>query len=547
MHPFARVPRALTSMPVVTALLAAVIFASQVAWIGNVLVDDAYISFSFSKNLALGHGPVYAHGLRVEGYSNFLWVVLLAVPLAFERTLSPMVAARVLAALFAILLGWASYSLVRRTSGSRLAAAAAVLLLAASTDHATAFLSGLETLPYAALLTFGFLLWNRSRRDPRLAPFVVPTFVATALMRIDGLVPLVFVLCYEAARRLLPGQGSLRAMARWALPGLAAYGAWFLWRWHYYGLPLPSTYYAKALIPVVLPMRGIEYVLEEVASARLVLVFPAIGLLLWRRRSDLLPMMLFVLGHLAYVAQVGGDWMPFGRFVLPVIPLALALEAAAAVELVSLARARGRAWTALAGAAGVAGAVAQWLGMDHRLVNSASEDAKVAAVRQAVVHVQRLRDAARYLRAVVPPGGRLVTDYGGVLAYETEADIIEMWGLCNAMIATHGGTAGINPIYGRTCPECYRELDPQFFHVEAPLVRKEPAFAQPGDVLAAVWQSADIGKHIDLRNGFVVGRVRNTATGEALYFLQKRSPQLSLRPRPAQAELAVDYPFEGHD
>jgi hypothetical protein len=45
------------------------------------LADDAFISFRFARNLALGHGLRYNLGvhLPVEGYSNFLWVILCAI------------------------------------------------------------------------------------------------------------------------------------------------------------------------------------------------------------------------------------------------------------------------------------------------------------------------------------------------------------------------------------------------------------------------------------------------------------------------------------
>src|SRR5580765_5310173 len=39
--------------------------------------DDSYISYRFSQNFAAGHGLVYNVGERVEGYTNFLWVVML--------------------------------------------------------------------------------------------------------------------------------------------------------------------------------------------------------------------------------------------------------------------------------------------------------------------------------------------------------------------------------------------------------------------------------------------------------------------------------------
>ena len=40
-------------------------------------VDDAYTSFVYGKNLVEGHGLTY-NGIVVEGYSNFLWTVMIA-------------------------------------------------------------------------------------------------------------------------------------------------------------------------------------------------------------------------------------------------------------------------------------------------------------------------------------------------------------------------------------------------------------------------------------------------------------------------------------
>ncbi len=54
------------------ALLHAIFFAPPG------LVDDAYISFRYSANLANGLGLVFNPGEQVEGYSNPLWTILLA-------------------------------------------------------------------------------------------------------------------------------------------------------------------------------------------------------------------------------------------------------------------------------------------------------------------------------------------------------------------------------------------------------------------------------------------------------------------------------------
>ena len=60
--------------------------AFVVAWIPYSLltyrfwynVDDAFISFRYAKNWAMGYGPRYNLGPQQpeEGYSNFLWVVV---------------------------------------------------------------------------------------------------------------------------------------------------------------------------------------------------------------------------------------------------------------------------------------------------------------------------------------------------------------------------------------------------------------------------------------------------------------------------------------
>jgi len=41
-------------------------------------IDDAYITLRYSKNLLMGNGPIFNIGERVEGYSNFSWMALLA-------------------------------------------------------------------------------------------------------------------------------------------------------------------------------------------------------------------------------------------------------------------------------------------------------------------------------------------------------------------------------------------------------------------------------------------------------------------------------------
>jgi hypothetical protein len=538
-------PRLLAALAISIAI--ALLFVWEVRSAPPATIDDAYITFSFSKNVALGHGPVYGHGEVVEGYSNFLWMLVVALGLLIRPGADPAGLAHWLALPFLALLALGTYRLCRPRVRAVWAAAAAALAVV-NGDSITSFQIGLETLPYTALLTCSFWLYVESFSRPRLGAWVVPAFVTVGLMRIDGCLPLGFILGYEAVRRFrgrTPTAAAVRAYAAWALPGLVAYLLWFAWRWHDYGLPLPATYYAKALLPKVLPDRGWQYVREEMLASGLFLALPFGIILLVRRNVAASALVLYAMGHVLYVIKVGGDWMPYGRFLLPIFPLTLVLACWGGHELGELATGRAQR---LLRALGLGGALVFLavvaLRTEPHLLGTDLQRKKRAIAEEQYAHVQRLKAAAALLELVVPPGGRLVTDYGGVLAYYTDAAPIEMWGLCNATIATRGGLEGVNPIYGRTCPACYPELDPDFFHVMVPLVRPLDAFQSHEDVVRGVWQTDTIGRYLDFRTEFVAGRVMIPAQNQALYFLERRRASSSFRPRSVGPGVVIDYPFE---
>lgn len=547
-----RLVRSQLPPPLACALLvtALAMFVWQCLAVGNFLVDDAFITFSFSKNLSLGNGPVYSHGLRAEGYSNFLWMVLVAVPLAIAPHLDPTLAARLVAVLFLGLLGWGTYRLTKLGTGSSTIAALGVLLLSCTTDVAIAYLSGLETVAYTALLVSSLTMlvasWrstgeeNGHGRARTLAPWFA---LAAALTRIDGFMAFGLVIGCELGHRLLTHRKlQPLALLRWAGPAVLTYLLWFGWRYWYYGLPLPSTYYAKALIPVLLPERGFTYVRDELISSGMFLAPLGAVWLLARGRGWAAVPLVAATAQLAYVMKVGGDWMPFGRFILPVIPLLLVLLLAGMVDAIGAVPRERRHARKVTFAAVLAITLVVTGRLDHRWWNDGVANSKLAGTREQTQHVNDLKRAAIFLNAVVPPAARLVTDYAGVLAYYTDAAVIDMWGLATPIIARRGGVEGVQPIYGRTCPECYPELDPEFFHVMVPLVRPAAAFKNADEVLANVWQTDTIGRHIDFRKEFAVGRAVDSKGGAA-YFLEKRRSGFQPSARTVDA-LQIDYPFE---
>jgi hypothetical protein len=140
-------PRWVLYVSLLPVLGLAVVHAWQLRWMG----DDAFISFRYAKNLAEGLGLVFNEGARVEGYTNFLWTVIMAA--FIELGFDPGQVAVVLGLLSLALASGAAALLVRRllAETQSMLVSFAAILLAANYTFASYGTSGLETM-FAALL-----------------------------------------------------------------------------------------------------------------------------------------------------------------------------------------------------------------------------------------------------------------------------------------------------------------------------------------------------------------------------------------------------------
>ena len=68
-------PRQSEPRGVLIALVAGLVF---LALLNRFIQDDAFISFQYARNLVEGHGLTFNPGERVEGYTNFLWTLLIS-------------------------------------------------------------------------------------------------------------------------------------------------------------------------------------------------------------------------------------------------------------------------------------------------------------------------------------------------------------------------------------------------------------------------------------------------------------------------------------
>jgi hypothetical protein len=259
-------------------LLAVVLFLLHALLFGSWIVDDAGISFAYARNLAAGHGLVAQPGLPpVEGFSNPLWVLLLAPALAlhlFDPILTPKVLAVALTACSFLLL----YRSLADLTESRLAAALPLALLALDTSFVAWSVSGLENPLYAFLLVLLFWLLARERRagaSSRGALAAGAVAAGIALTRPDGLV---FVALYPLLT-LFAGRQPIRRIAAYAAAFAAVFGGYLAFRRLYFGDLVPNTFHAKGapMGKILLAFLKLEPAIRELVADLLHSVAGAAG------------------------------------------------------------------------------------------------------------------------------------------------------------------------------------------------------------------------------------------------------------------------------
>lgn len=210
-------------------------------------VDDAFITFRYSKHLANGFGVVWdtENPTKVEGYVNFLWMILLVIP--EKLRLSTPIFAKTLGVLSlficSIILFEYSY---RKTKNLFIAIFLVVGLLGSPITYFHA-VSGLETTLYCTLVLSLFIISLElvyfKNSSPALIislPFLI---LLTGLCRSEGLLPgfVVIVAVYSGLNGKSRGKFLKSLIMLLIIPGFI----YFIWRWNYFGWILPNVFYVK--------------------------------------------------------------------------------------------------------------------------------------------------------------------------------------------------------------------------------------------------------------------------------------------------------------
>jgi hypothetical protein len=366
-------------------------------------VDDALIAVRYARHVALGLGWCFnAHGPSTDGVTPLPWPLLLA-PLARAEPLAVLNRAQSLGVIVWVATG---ALMGRAVAGATLAPAwaklAAFAALALSVPVAAYAVSGMET-PLATGLATGAAL---AHRRPRLAA----ALAGLAASFRPEMAPWACVLAIGIA---IASRESTARVVLAAVVALTPFTCCAIVRVFVWGHPAPLALWAKP--------GEVSQGLAYAAAACVVTVVPVLVLAPFAlaRSPIALAIAIAAIAHVGAIVVVGGDWMPFARLMVPVVP-GLALAAVLASGRVHWAATLLRSLAAIALGISLLCGSGRIVADGRRVMDDRA--ALIASARPALAGLSRVAGL----------------DIGWLSA-ATEADIVDLAGLTDPEIAALPG------------------------------------------------------------------------------------------------------------
>jgi arabinofuranosyltransferase len=421
------------------------------------VAGDAYVTFRYARNLAEGHGPVYNIGEYVEGYANFLWMVLVAIPGALLGDPDVIVAAAVtlgVGCVFGCVL--LAYTLTNRIV--RLAAprgrqlpglgVVAAAFTAASSSLTAYGASGVEIPLFVLLVLVGCLALTSGR-----AVVAGVTAALAVMTRPEGLVVAAIGLLWfvvEAARGRRPGPAAVAYLAGWAVLQVP----WTVWRLTAYEHLVPNLSVARWSGDWSGRLAtGWDYVAGFLLAylAFVALAVVTLALVSTRRsvdaraRSVLWLLAALAAGQLVGVLVSGGGWMPTWRL-LAAVPVLLGVLGVAAfgVYVVTAPVDESVSGSVVSGpeplVRGRTVPVVATVLCGLALVVTTVHPRALPAMQQLSARADQLAEIGRWFGSSLPPGTVVSTHHTGALAYEAGPSIVvvDVYGRTDEHIARQG-------------------------------------------------------------------------------------------------------------
>ncbi|MCB9539024.1 MAG: hypothetical protein H6704_22580 [Myxococcales bacterium] len=459
--------------------------------------DDAFISFRYADNLVRHGELVFNVGERVEGYTNFLWTMLMAGVMGLG--LDPVPWSKWLGIAFGVATLAVVARFLARTEGEGSPwDAVAPLLLAAAPAFACWSTGGLETMQFTFVATLAWTAYlderARAAEGTPARPWSGLWFALASMSRPEGMLLWGLTGLHRLVELLWTQRGRLKpAKQDWAWGFFFAipFGAYYAWRWWYYGYPFPNTYYVKTGAKNFWG-PGLRYLWSWLEAHPFLWAAPILGAvkrpLRGGRTLRLQTLVaLFALALGLHVVRVGGDFMALHRFLVPLMPaLAVVVALGLRTLLEPVVKAAPRRL-----ALGVALFVALSAGYTAEIDRAAlkvDSHGGVDSIGWLAMFAEQCTTIGQWLGDNAAPDETIAITAAGIIPYYSRLRTLDLLGLNDEWIAHNVPAHGNRPGHTKSAPHAYvAEWNPTYYigHPD-PSLQKPRGGRRPGYDFEAV-------------------------------------------------------------
>jgi len=296
----------------VLVVLPALLLFSLIAYHLNFIQDDAYISYRYIANFLNGDGLVFNIGERVEGFTNFGWVVYLI--LWGSLGVDYISVSQITGYVFGLGIIFLTYLLARQLFEGPRKWFALLPAYLVGINYSLAYWSpaGLETAAFAfTTLLAVYLYLKRSW-------LLVAALAAAVWLRPEGaFLAGLFIFIEAVMERRVPRYALYCVLSAFilSLPMV-------LFKLFYYGSILPNPFYAKTGFDFAQLLNGLEYAGRFFSHYGFYGAGLLIPLIFFKRLSaKIQALWLFTVLYTVYIIFVGGDVLKVHRFFIPLLGL----------------------------------------------------------------------------------------------------------------------------------------------------------------------------------------------------------------------------------
>lgn len=298
----------------------------------NWIIDDAGISFVYSRNFAHGYGFVSQPGMRpVEGFSNFTWVILMS-PFFITKIFNPIITPKIVSLIIILITFITVEKIITLISKyPKLGTFIVLTLLASNSSFVIWTVSGLENPLYTLLISL--ILWQSSKYsmceiNSAKLPITISILSALcALTRPDGIL-YASIFPFSIFNDLVLGKrkskNALKLLLLYFGVFVMVFGSYMVFRYFYFNDIFPNPYYAKGAglsISLYEWREKLTNILTSIGVSRFLLVgifimFFYVGITKNITRPYFILLVTLLIATLIYVL-LPSDWMPEFRFATP--------------------------------------------------------------------------------------------------------------------------------------------------------------------------------------------------------------------------------------